>query len=323
MSDLFIGSPEHSVELNGVERHDSGDTKIIFGQPGFLPAEIRLFDPPPGLRVFRLAGAEGAGQGVEGGDEFSYRLAGADVDGDGFIDYVANAMHADGFANRVPNAGDVYIFSGKKLSAKVGMLSTDPPLPPVLVQARLLLGDQIVQQANAGQTGLRVFVEGLGLRANSQILINDVAVTSTLFDGPTTGGTPIHVVELDQNLDVRNTAGILLIRARNVTPATELSNTVTAGTLLGPQIDSIAPRRKAAGPVILRINGSGFQVGSTISVVGPDNMAIPLKSGGVESSESARAKIRGVFVPPGIVVRVRIVNTQTGVRSNLISVPLP
>lgn len=126
-AELFIGSPEHTLEPEDInlmpERSDAGDTKFIFGQRGFLPSVIKMWEPPEGLRIFRLVGGDG-------GDEFSYRLTGADVDGDGFVDYISNAMHADGYNNAFLNTGDVYIFSGRKLAARLGMLSPAPaPIP--------------------------------------------------------------------------------------------------------------------------------------------------------------------------------------------------
>ena len=81
LSDLFIGSPERTFTLNGEDRDDAGVTEIIYGQRDFLPPVIKLYDPPASPPIFRLAGAHGDDQGLEGGDEFSYRLAGADIDG--------------------------------------------------------------------------------------------------------------------------------------------------------------------------------------------------------------------------------------------------
>src|SRR5262249_26068536 len=75
LADLFIGSPSHTFTVNGETRDEAGDTTLIFGQPGFLPPVVKLYDLPMGVRAFRLAGAHGDDQGVNGGDEFSYRLA--------------------------------------------------------------------------------------------------------------------------------------------------------------------------------------------------------------------------------------------------------
>jgi hypothetical protein len=312
--DLFIGSPEHTFSLNGDIREDAGDTKIIFGQPGFLPSLIKLFEAPAaGLRVFRLVGPEG-------GDEFSYRLAGGDVDGDGFTDYIANAMHGDGFSNRAPNAGEVYVFSGKKLSQKVGMLPDTAP-PPNLIRARLIAGGQVVTQANAGQPGLRVEAEGVGLKADTQILINDTPVVSRLSSEPSQG-FPVHIVELDENISIRNTVGQLTVRARQTNPPSETSNAVVAGGLVGPQINSVNAKRKAAGPVVLGIDGAGFQSGIMASVIDPGGTAVPLKRVIFVDPSFVRIKIRGVDAPPGLAVRVRFI-TGSGVRSNEVTVTVP
>src|SRR5262249_5324444 len=119
MSDLFIGSPDHTFTINGETRSEAGTNDFIFGQRDFFPPVIKLYDPPPGLAIFRLAGAHGDEQGINGGDQFSYRLAGGDVDGDGYVDFVVNAMTGDGLNNSVVDGGNVYVFSGKKLSEKL------------------------------------------------------------------------------------------------------------------------------------------------------------------------------------------------------------
>lgn len=321
-SDLFIGSPEHTLEIDGVEREDAGDTKIIFGQPGFLPPLIKLYDLPPGLTVYRLAGADGEDQGIGGGDEFSYRLTGGDVDGDGFVDYISNAMRGDGFQNRIINAGEFYVFSGKKLSAKLGLLPTGPEPGPTLVSARLMSGGQIVQQANAGQRGLQVLVEGIGLRGESQISINDMTVSSVFVTDPGVG-FPSHRVELDQNASIRDTVGPLTVRAVNVNPPSLPSNPLVAGTLSGPQISSISPKRKGTGALILRVNGTGFQLNMSLSVIGPGGQPVATKSTTVESPEFLRSKIAVGLVQPGASLRVRTVVTTTSVRSNEIIVTAP
>ena len=120
MSDLFIGSPEMNLVIGGQTRSEAGDTKIIFGQRDFLPRVVKLYNPPAGLRIFRLAGARGKEQSMDDGDEFSYSVAGGDVDGDGYVDYISNALHGDGVNNLLSSAGNVYIFSGRKLSTKLG-----------------------------------------------------------------------------------------------------------------------------------------------------------------------------------------------------------
>src|SRR4029077_16179225 len=105
---------------------------------------------------------------------------GACVAGGGVLDYIANAMHGDGFGNGVVNGGNVYIFSGKKLSAKLGMLSPPQAPVPVLTGAELSVGLTGVAEAAAGQSNLSVNVFGNNLRADLQIFINDIPVISSL-----------------------------------------------------------------------------------------------------------------------------------------------
>jgi hypothetical protein len=315
-SDLFIGSPEHTFEINGEEREDAGDTKFIFGSSGFLPSVVKLYDIPPGVRVFRLAGAHGEAQGLAGGDEFSYRLTGGDVDGDGYTDYISNAMHGDGFNTALMNAGNVYIFSGRKLSEKLGFLFPEPEPAPALTGASLMLNGQTVTQAGAGQSGLRVVVNGTGFRNDTEILINGQSVVLHI-DAQLPASR--RTVELDENLSVRNTVGQLAVRARNTSPPSDLSNEIIAGQLTGPQIDSV--RVKGSSTRKLTINGSNFQNGDQVSVLDQNGAQIPLKSSSFVSSIQMKAKIRASNSPPsGSVLRIRVLRPPLS--SNEVSVTL-
>jgi hypothetical protein len=321
-SDLFIGSPEHTFELNGEEREDAGDTKFIFGAPGFLPPVVKLYDPPSGLRIFRLAGAHGEDQGLEGGDEFSYRLTGGDVDGDGFVDYISNAMHGDGFGTRLVNAGNVYVFSGKKLSAKLGLLDPDPdPNGPQLVSASLFANGQAVAQAGAGQSGLRIVVNGTGFRDDTEIIINGQAAISRIPSDPQLRPTQ-RTVELDDNPSIRDTVATLAIRARNTDPPSGLSNEVVAGRLVGPEVDSVNLKRKSGGAVIINLGGSNFQRGDRISVLNQSGAAVSTKSTSFISSSELKVKIKASQSPPsGTIVRISVVRGT--IRSSEVMVSLP
>lgn len=307
LSDLFIGSPERTFDLNGEEREDAGVTELIYGQRDFLPAVIKLYDPPPSPRIFRLAGAKSD-------DEFSYRLTGADVDGDGYIDYIANAMHGDGFGNSVLNGGNVYIFSGKKLSAKLGMLAPPQAPTPLLTSASLLVNGQTVQQAPAGQGGLRLRIVGAPFRSDTEVTINGVAVISHLQDPAP--GFPDIFVELDENPAIRNSAGPLLVRARNTTPPpSDLSNEVIAGRLIGPEITSIKVKKKASGALVLKIFGMNFPNSGTVVVTAP-GLQVILFFSDLDTPDFISAKISAAFAPtPGTIMRVRVVTSQ-GIQSN-------
>ncbi|HET9529520.1 MAG TPA: hypothetical protein VFQ92_04165 [Blastocatellia bacterium] len=314
-AELFIGSPEHSFLINGEMRNDAGDTKFIFGRSEFLPEVIKLYSPPAGLRIFRLAGANGALQGIAGGDEFSYRLTGGDVDGDGFIDYISNAMHGDGFMNGLNNAGEVYIFSGRKLSAKLGMLQGDPDPVFGIQTAALTLGGQTVSQASAGQSGLQIIINGMGFRADTEVLINGAVVVSRIPDDPQLAATR-RTVSLDENLAIRNTPGQLRVRVRNTNPPSAESNEIVAGTLLGPAIDTIKVKRKPNGLLILVIRGSGFQAGMTVTVLRENGEQVPLNSISFISAGQLKVKISAGAAPVrGSVIRVRAA-TASGVQTN-------
>ncbi|HXU08085.1 MAG TPA: VCBS repeat-containing protein [Blastocatellia bacterium] len=314
MSDLFIGSPERTFEVNGEEREDAGTTEIIFGQRDFLPAVIKLYAPPVSPKIFRLAGAHGELQGIAGGDEFSYRLAGADVDGDGYIDYVANAMHGDGAANAIRNGGNVYVFSGRKLSEKLGMIAPQKPPAPAIASATLLLNGQVVQQANAGQAGLRIKLSGTQFRADTEVSINGQVVVSHLQATPP--ASPDIFVELDENSAIRNSAGQLLVRARNTNPiASDLSNEISAGQLVGPVITRVKVKKKASGALLLNITGTGFPSTGTITVFANDSQ-LALQSTSFEPPDFAQAKLApGTSPTPGTTMRIRLITPQ-GIQSN-------
>ncbi|HMG34372.1 MAG TPA: hypothetical protein VKM94_10575 [Blastocatellia bacterium] len=322
MFDLFIGSPENTFDIGSEEREDAGDTKVIFGRAGFLPEVIKLYDPPPGLQIFRLAGAHGEDQGVLGGDEFSYRLCGADVDGDGYTDYIANAMHGDGFADRVANGGNVYIFSGKKLSERLGQLAADRAPAPSLTSAQLTDSNGgALSQAPAGQRGLRVSVNGTGFRTDTEIQINGISVVTL---APTQQQLSTQrVVRLDDNPTVLNSVGLLTVRARNMQPApSDFSNELSAGQLLGPAITEVRAKRKASGLLILKISGANFPLDGHIDV-SANGQSVPLKGGSVQASDFAQVKIRSNAVPPsGAVIHVRI-STSGGIESNDATVTSP
>jgi hypothetical protein len=230
-------------------------------------------------------------------------------------------MHGDGFNNGRFNAGEVYVFSGKKLSAKLGMLSEGPLPAPEIQTASLTLNGQPVTQANAGQGGLQITVNGAGFRADTEVLINGAAVISRIPDDPQLAATR-RIVNLDENLSVRNTAGQLRIRVRNTNPPSAESNEVTAGALVGPEITSIKVKRKKSGLLILKINGSRFQPGMTVTVTREDGQAVPLSSTSFSSADRIQVKIAAPDAPPrSSVVRVRAVSTS-GVQTNELVITL-
>ena len=318
MTDLFIGSPEINLTINGQNRQDTGGVNLIFGQSAFLPPVIKLYQTPLPVPVYRLAGARGIAQDVNGaqddeGDEFGYRLAGGDVNGDGFIDFVVSAQGGDGLDNALPEAGNIYVFSGKELSEQLGMLPA-----PTLSQATLSANGAVVTQAPAGQSGLTVTVTGTGISSATMFTINGTQVTFSLLPG-TGSQSSQAVISLDQNLTIRNTVGPLVVQAQNM--SLPPSNSITAGTLTGPLITSATVVVKATGAIVLKIFGQGFKQGDSVSVTGP-NGAVPVKSVGFVSSGDLKAKIKAQNFAAGTVLNFTV-STGAGVTSNQFSATVP
>jgi mono/diheme cytochrome c family protein len=139
LADVFYGAPDYDpVGYRGYKRPNAGMLAIVFGEEGGLPhvnGRIRLFDPPPGLRISYLVGANN-------NDMMPYALAVYDVDGDGVLDIAPNAMGGDGVNNDQTNAGEIYVISGAEFLATEHiyvpgeaafvpdvMLSQPPPSP--------------------------------------------------------------------------------------------------------------------------------------------------------------------------------------------------
>ncbi len=315
LSDLFVGSPERTFEVGGVPRVDTGVTELIFGQRDFLPPVIKLYDPPASPRIFRLAGASS-------GDEFSYRLTGADVDGDGYIDYISNAMHGDGFGGAVLDGGNVYVFSGKKLSEKLGMLGPpEPATPPVLTSARLVLnGVGPVQQANTGQSGLVIEVAGTNTRVDTQVLINGTVAAANV--ATPNDPNPSFAVFLDANPSIRDTAGPLAVRLRNTNPLTALSNEIVAGRLVGLEITSIKVKKKSTGVLLVKIRGANFPGAGAVQVIA-NGTQLPLKSTSFLASDFIQLKIAASNAPAaGVTLRVRVI-AAGGAQSNEFTITVP
>jgi mono/diheme cytochrome c family protein len=111
IADLFYGAPDYDpTGYDGRVRHNAGMMAVIFGEKGGLPndnGQILLFQPPANLRVKFFVGADD-------NDMMPYALAIADVNHDGTIDIVPNAMGGDGQRNDRINAGEIYVLDGKE-----------------------------------------------------------------------------------------------------------------------------------------------------------------------------------------------------------------
>jgi len=160
-----------------------------------------------------------------------------------------------------------------------------------------------------------VNVSGTNLRADLQIFINDIPVISSLPPAAPPGSLPTWVF-LDQNLSVRNSVGPLVVRARNTLPIpSDLSNSVTAGRLTGPEITKIKVKKKASGVLLLNISGANFATGGTVVVIA-NGSPLAVQSAAFEPPDFVQAKISAASAPaPGTTLLVHLLSAQ-GIQSN-------
>ena len=112
IEDLFYGAPDYDpIGYNGYIRHNAGILAILMGQEGGFPNDdgrIMIFDPPEGLEILYVIGGDD-------NDMMPYAMDVYDVDGDGVVDIIPNAMGGDGANNDQHNAGEIYIIDGAEL----------------------------------------------------------------------------------------------------------------------------------------------------------------------------------------------------------------
>lgn len=120
--DLVVASPG---DLARDTRVSAGTVTILFGHPS-PPAVIDLRAIPDTVPHLWIDGASG-------GDQLAYSMALGDVNGDGLLDPILNAMGADGFADRLPLAGDAYVLDARALTLAAGreVVPTRTATPPV------------------------------------------------------------------------------------------------------------------------------------------------------------------------------------------------
>ncbi|MCC6546088.1 FG-GAP repeat protein [Candidatus Sumerlaeota bacterium] len=108
-SDFFNAAPYGNVG----SRSRAGYTMVIFGGQTLplMPARLKMngLYTIPSLYCVPINGADA-------NDFFAYSTNKGDYDGDGYMDYVPNAMQGDGFAEGYPGAGENYILSGLTIS---------------------------------------------------------------------------------------------------------------------------------------------------------------------------------------------------------------
>ena len=108
-ADLFFGAPDYDATgYDGSIRPNTGMMAVVFGQEGLLPSDagrILLFDPPEDLRAQYIIGADD-------NDMMPYAMAIYDLNNDGMLDIIPNAMGGDGAHNEQINAGEIFVIDG-------------------------------------------------------------------------------------------------------------------------------------------------------------------------------------------------------------------
>jgi hypothetical protein len=133
---------------------------------------------------------------------------------------------------------------------------------------------------------------------------------------------PAHSIDLDQNPGIRNSVGPLSVRARQTKPPSFSSDPLIAGTLIGPQIDSIGVKRKPAGSIVLKIEGTNFSSNPIVLIRDAAGNSIAIKAVLSAGPDLISVKLRGVQVPPGAVIRVTVAAASL-VKSNEVEVTAP
>lgn len=311
--DLLIGSPTHSLRGRSLV----GDVKVIFGRGDFLPSTIDLAEPPDGLLIYRIVGADGIETGFGGGDMAAYSISAGDIDGDGYPDVAINGMGGDGLGNSREDAGEVYIISGEKLSARLGVIPPVKSSPPSIASAQLLSNGQSVTRALAGQSGLLLSLSANGATLEAEVYVNGLAVPSDLLsEAP----IPRRVISLDKVPAIRDKASALSVQMRNLNPPSTLSSPVVAGELVAPEIDSVSIKRKGQG-FNLTLLGRDFHPDAEIETT-MGGEAVKAKKVTVESPSTAFVKVRSQAPPSGSQLLVRILNPNR-VSSNQVSFVSP
>jgi hypothetical protein len=154
------------------------------------------------------------------------------------------------------------------------------------------------------------------------VVINGSTVVSHLgTSGPDAGRI---IVELDENLSIRNSVGQLRVRARNLDPApSPFSAEAVAGRLVGPEITSINPKIKSNGQLQIKIKGANFPPSGTVEITTMAGAPVRLKVTNFQDDNDIKVKIRSSDVPArGTSLRVRVVNAS-GIASNEVTTSVP
>jgi hypothetical protein len=116
--DLVLGVPFADGPSN--TRSGCGEVYVLYGRTTW-PAEIDLRTADASTTA-----ADVTIQGAEAGDVLGRSVVVADLNGDGMKDLITGAAQADGSNNQRDASGDVYVFYGPSLAARIDLASTNP-----------------------------------------------------------------------------------------------------------------------------------------------------------------------------------------------------
>lgn len=289
LDDILFGSPINA----GAGRESAGDLKVIFGSEQPFPAIVDTANNPVSVPIFQIVAPDA-------GDMFTYSLATGDVDGDGFIDLIPNAMGGDGAGNRLDAAGESYVISGKWFSQRAGRGTQNSPLLTSVTVApdkkKIYAGEPgiVLTLNNASSDTSRLFVAG------SVAVLNGIDAPTEFVDMRTLR------VQLDDIPEVRNAPGSVVVQARN--PGTDPSVAVVSLLLIGPLVKKVSV--EAGANVTLTVRGKFILDDATVDVTLADGSGapVPLMSVDRTGKKTFRVRIARADAPAGTTVAVRIAN---------------
>ena len=107
-----------------------------------------------------------------------------------------------------------------------------------------------------------------------------------------------------------------MVRTRNTTPpASDLSNEISAGKLVGPEITRVKVKKKASGALLLNTFGANFPSDGSV-VVMANGTQVTAQSVSFEPPDFVQVKIGAGSAPAaGTILSIRVVTSQ-GIQSN-------
>lgn len=110
--EIAIARPDRTVRRNGQDITNAGRVTVFYDVQS-LPPFIDLRDIDDTFSFVEILG-------IDEDDTLAYSMTSADVDGDGQEEVITNLMRGDGPQNQFPDAGEIYVVSGVRISTLIG-----------------------------------------------------------------------------------------------------------------------------------------------------------------------------------------------------------